>query len=110
MPLTDTKIRRIKSDGSIIKLFNGGGLYLLVDRSGNKFWRMDYTSPVTKKRNRLAFGVYPEVSLADARALWDLILKDLAEGLDSSKEKKRSARRSYQTLTATNISGMNCCL
>ena len=91
-PLTDTQIKRIKSDGSIIKLFDGGGLYLLVDKSGNKFWRMDCTRPVTKKRNTLAFGVYPEVSLADARARRDLVRKDLAEGLDPSDEKKRSAK------------------
>lgn len=91
-PLTDTQIKRIKSDGLIIKLFDGGGLYLLVDKTGNKFWRMDYTRPVTKKRNTLAFGVYPEVSLADARARRDLVRKDLAEGLDPSEEKKRSAK------------------
>lgn len=68
VPLTDTQIKKAKNEGtSPIKLSDGGGLYLLLDTKGNKYWRMDYIRPITKKRNTLAFGLYPEISLANAR-------------------------------------------
>lgn len=91
-PLTDTQIKRAKSNpDSNQKLFDGGGLYLLIDKSGGKFWRLDYTRPHNKKRNTLAIGVYPAVSLADARLIRDNTKKQLAQGIDPSEEKKKEA-------------------
>ena len=47
------------------KLFDGGGLFLLVRKDGSKYWRLKYR--FGGKEKLLALGVYPEVSLAEAR-------------------------------------------
>lgn len=92
VPLTDTQIKKAKNEGhSPIKLSDGGGLYLLLDTKGNKYWRMDYIRPITKKRNTLAFGLYPEISLADARTRRDNARKLVAQGVDPSEQKKQDA-------------------
>ncbi|WP_195606483.1 tyrosine-type recombinase/integrase [Klebsiella oxytoca] len=68
------------------KLADGAGLYLEVVPSGSRYWRMKYR--FNGKEKRMAFGVYPAVSLAQARALRDEAKKKLAEGIDPSFAKK----------------------
>ncbi|RSR54165.1 DUF4102 domain-containing protein, partial [Acinetobacter baumannii] len=83
VPLTDTKIKKAKSEnGKSLKLSDGSGLYLLIDKNQNKFWRFDYSRPYTKKRNTIGFGSYPEVSLADARSKRDEARTLLAQNID----------------------------
>lgn len=65
LPLTDTAIKAVKASSKTIKLFDGGGLFLLVDKSGNKGWRFKYR--IGGKEKLISFGVYPEVSLSEAR-------------------------------------------
>ncbi|OTG85513.1 integrase [Acinetobacter sp. ANC 4558] len=89
VPLNDTKIKKAKSQGSNIKLSDGGGLYLLIDKNNNKFWRFDYYRPYSKKRNTISFGIYPEVSLADARSRREDARSLLAQNIDPQEEKKR---------------------
>jgi hypothetical protein len=60
--LTDVKLRGLKTPG---KHFDGGGLYLEVTAAGGRYWRLKYR--FGGKEKRLAFGVYPEVSLKTAR-------------------------------------------
>ena len=67
MSLTDTALRNAKAANKPFKLADEKGLYLLVNKAG-KYWRMDYR--FTGKRKTLAFGVYPDVSLKDARRCW----------------------------------------
>jgi Arm DNA-binding domain len=62
MKLTDTKVRSLKTLG---KHFDGHGLYLEITAAGGRYWRMKYRHG--GKEKRLAFGVYPEVTLKDAR-------------------------------------------
>ena len=63
MALTDTFVKNSKHSGSLAgdKHRDGGGMYLLVNASG-EYWRMDYR--FADKRKTLASGVYPAVSLA----------------------------------------------
>ena len=68
------------------KLADGAGLYLEIVPSGSRYWRMKYR--FNGKEKRMAFGVYPTVSLAQARALRDEAKKKLAEGIDPSFAKK----------------------
>lgn len=82
MPLTDTQLRGIKPSEKPQKLSDGGQLYLLVNPSGSKLWRMDYA--FQGKRKTLSFGAYPVIKLADARAMRDRAKKSLADGVDPS--------------------------
>ena len=65
MPLTDTAIRNAKPSRKVVKLSDGGGLYILIQPHGTKLWRMGYR--IGGKQKTLAFGIYPTVSLAEAR-------------------------------------------
>lgn len=88
MALTDTAIRKAKPGTKPQKLADGGGLYLLLKPTGARWWRWDYRRPVTGKRNTLSLGIYPEVTLADARGRRDAARKQLAGGIDPSENRK----------------------
>ena len=71
---------------------DGGGMYLEVMPTGSKYWRLKYRFQELEKR--LALGVYPEISLADARNRREAARKQLAHGIDPSadkQEKKKAA-------------------
>lgn len=80
-PLTDTEIKAAKPQEADYTLHDGDGLQLLIKSSGRKVWQMRYYRPLTKKRAKLTFGPYPEVTLADARqrrtAARALLVKDI---------------------------------
>ena len=69
MPLTDTAIKKAKSADTPTKLSDGKGMYLEALAAGGKYWRMKYRH--AGKEKRLALGVYPAVSLAQARKARD---------------------------------------
>jgi integrase len=86
-PLTDTAIRNAKPRDKTYTLGDGEGMYLEVMPNGARFWRMAYRQPNGKK-NRLTFGKYPEVSLADARDKRLAARKQLAQGVDPGRTKR----------------------
>lgn len=86
MPLSDTTIRNTKPRRKPFKLFDGGGLYLLIQPHGTKLWRKAYR--INGKHKTLAFGIYPTVSLADARAKRDAAKRVLQDGGDPSVLRK----------------------
>ncbi|AKG69141.1 Putative prophage CPS-53 integrase [Serratia fonticola] len=98
MPLTDAKVRALKPRDKPYRLGDAGGLYVEVATNGSRYWRMKYR--VAGKEKRLAFGVYPDVSLADAREKRDAAKKILAAGGDPSETKK--AEKLAQKLNAEN--------
>ena len=63
--LTDAKIRNAAPKQKPVKMTDSGGLYLEVHPNGSKYWRLKYRH--AGKEKRLALGVYPGVSLKDAR-------------------------------------------
>ncbi|WP_366941772.1 Arm DNA-binding domain-containing protein [Asticcacaulis sp.] len=65
MSLSDAVIRSAKPKTDAYKLFDTGGLYLVVNPTGSKLWRLKYR--YLGKEQLLAVGVYPTVSLKDAR-------------------------------------------
>lgn len=98
MPLTNTEIKNVKPEQKPKRLFDGGGLYLEVAPSGGKWWRFKYR--FMGKERRLSLGVYPDVSLAQARERRDEARKLLAEGTDPSTVRKASkADQQAQTET-----------
>lgn len=86
MPLSVTAIRNAKPGDKARKMFDGGGLYLEVAPSGGKWWRLKYR--FDGKEKRLSLGVYPDVSLKDARDRRDEARKLLANEIDPSENRK----------------------
>lgn len=86
MALTDTQIRKIKPQAKQQKLFDGGGLFLLVTPTGSKLWRIKYR--FSGKEKLLSLGAYPDLSLADARDRRAEVRKQLAQGIDPSSVKR----------------------
>ena len=86
MPLTNTAIRNAKPRVKRYRLFDSQGLYIEVAPSGGKWWRLKYR--ILGKEKRLSLGVYPEVSLKDARVNRDRARKLLSEGADPIEARK----------------------
>jgi hypothetical protein len=76
MALTQVGIRKTKPREKAYKLADEKGLFLFITPSGGKYWRFKYR--FGGKEKKLAFGVYPEVSLAEAREKRDLARKMVA--------------------------------
>jgi len=85
--LTDLKISKAKHPKKPYKLFDGGGLHLVVTPAGGKFWRWSYRFKGTEQL--LSVGEYPEMGLADARVEHEGWQKVLASGLNPAAEKKK---------------------
>ena len=88
MGLSDTFVRAVKHSGALAgdKHTDGGAMYLLVKASG-KYWRMNYRFAGARKT--LALGVYPAVTLAQARQRRDKARALLADGVDPSTAKRQ---------------------
>ena len=97
MAIKELQVRSAAPRDKPYKLADGEGLFLLVKPNGAKLWRMKYR--FNGKEKRMAFGVYPAVSLAQARALRDEAKKKLAEGIDPSfaKKEEKLVRSSQNT-------------
>ncbi|MNX26933.1 putative prophage CPS-53 integrase [compost metagenome] len=103
MALTDTFVKQVKHKGAEIgeRYADGGGMYLRVKAAG-KYWRLDYR--IDGKAKTLGLGVYPDVSLLQARERRDATRKLLASGIDPSaakrEEKKARAEAAANTFEA----------
>ncbi|MBN8544268.1 MAG: tyrosine-type recombinase/integrase [Alphaproteobacteria bacterium] len=94
MRLTDRQIREAKPKEKAYKLSDGDGLYLLVKPNGRKYWRFKYR--FLNKEKGIAFGVYPEVSLADARERRFEARKLKYKEVDPSEHRKEQRRIAIQ--------------
>lgn len=90
MSLSDAKVRNAKPRTKPYKIADGEGLFLLITPAGSKYWRLKYF--FTGKEKLLALGVYPEVTLADARDRRAEARKVLAAGNDPAEAKKEVKR------------------
>jgi len=96
MSITELKIRNAKAKTKAYKLCDERGLFLLITPKGGKYWRFKYR--FEGKEKLLALGIYPEVSLADARDRRDQARKQLSNGIDPSVLKQAS-KQATQSLT-----------
>ncbi len=80
--LTDQLVDQAEASGNPYKLSDGGGMYLLVHPKGGKYWHLAYR--FAGKQNTLSLGVYPDMTLDDARIRRDDARKLLADGIDPS--------------------------
>lgn len=92
MALTDIKVKTAKPKDKPYKLADGGGMYLLINTNGSKYWRMKYR--FAGKEKMLSIGVYPDVTLADAREkrseAGNSSLLEAIQGRQKRKKKSRS--------------------
>jgi len=95
-PLTNTEVKQAKPKEKIYTLSDGGGLQLRIKPNGSKMWLFDYRRPYTKKRTSLSFGLYPTLSLAEARTKRDAARKLLAQEIDP-KEHRDEVERLNET-------------
>jgi integrase len=86
MPLRDVSVRNAKPATMPRKLSDGGGLHVLIQPTGSKLWRLAYR--FAGKQKTLALGVYPTVSLEEARRHRDEAKKLLARSIDPSVQRK----------------------
>ncbi|MBX9900357.1 MAG: integrase arm-type DNA-binding domain-containing protein [Burkholderiaceae bacterium] len=122
-PLLDIQVRNAKGKGKDYRLSDGGGMYLLVNTDGARYWRMDYR--LSGRRNTLAFGKYDDVSLKQAREQRDAARELITKGIDPAQAKRvekataassaantfetiarewhSNKTESWQTRTATNV-------
>jgi integrase len=91
MSLTDVGIRKAKAGPKAYKMSDSSGLFLLVEPTGGKLWRMKYR--VDGREKKLAIGRYPEIGLAEARRRRDAAREQLTQGKDPSREKQREKAR-----------------
>ncbi|ODT74776.1 MAG: integrase [Nitrosomonadales bacterium SCN 54-20] len=90
MPLTDTTVRNAKPEAKSRKLADEKGLFLLIHSNGSKYWRFKYR--FGGKEKLLALGIYPDVSLAQARQRRDEARKLLANEVDPGIYKQEAKR------------------
>ncbi|QGG12004.1 DUF4102 domain-containing protein [Citrobacter braakii] len=86
MALTDTKVRSAKPKAKEYSLVDGDGMFLLVHPNGSKYWRFRFR--FGGKQHLMAFGVYPETPLADARQKREEARKLVAAGVDPREHKR----------------------
>ncbi|CAM6903360.1 tyrosine-type recombinase/integrase [Morganella morganii] len=102
MALTDAKIRAAKAEEKSYKLTDGAGLHLLIHTNGSRYWRLRYRHQ--GKEKTLALGIYPIVSLSEARNKRDEARKLIAVGIDPTEKKRTekaaaSTELSFETMT-----------
>ena len=88
MKLKDIQCRNAKPKEKAYKLADGGGMYLEISPKGSKYWRLKYR--IHGKEKRLALGVYPAVSLSEAREKRDEAKKLIAGGTDPVSAKREA--------------------
>jgi len=98
MALSAASIKNAKPTTKALKLFDGNGLFLLLNPNGSRWWRFKYR--YAGKEKLLSLGVYPDVSLKDARDRRDEGRKQVANGIDPGEHRK--AQKSAVTERAEN--------
>ncbi len=99
MPLNDRQIRNAKPAEKPYKLSDGHSLHLLVKPNGGKYWRLDYA--IDGKRKTLAIGVYPLISLAEAREAADNARRMVLAGQDPNEAKQQAKQERQAALLNT---------
>ncbi|MEN4588941.1 MULTISPECIES: tyrosine-type recombinase/integrase [Pantoea] len=97
MALTELKVRNTKPSDKPVKLTDGNGMHLLITTNGSKYWRFQYR--FAGKQKILALGVYPEVSLSEARRRRDEARQLVANHVDPSERRKAQKIESKGLLT-----------
>ncbi|MDD7426338.1 MAG: integrase arm-type DNA-binding domain-containing protein [[Actinobacillus] rossii] len=87
--LTNTEVNNAKAKEKDYKLMDGKGLFLLVKKTGAKVWRFRYKKPFVKTETDMSMGYFPEVSLAQARAMREEYRALLAQDIDPQEHRQQ---------------------
>ncbi|TPE64793.1 DUF4102 domain-containing protein [Sandaracinobacter neustonicus] len=98
MALTEIAIRAAKGREKPYKMTDSGGLYLLVQPNGSKYWRQKYRR--LGREGKLSIGNYPDISLREARKRSGAAKEQLAAHKDPVREKQKAIQEAQ--LLATN--------
>jgi integrase len=101
LALTVIEARNAKPAERDYKLSDSGGLYLFVTTKGAKSWRYKYRQPGTGKERRLTFGLFPDVSLAEARDKRDAARALVRDGKDPAVEAEKAKHAAIAAAGAT---------
>ncbi|MBT5032234.1 MAG: tyrosine-type recombinase/integrase [Proteobacteria bacterium] len=98
-PLSSTQVRQAKPKSSEYSLADGKGLYLRVKPHGTKLWLFNYQKPYTKNRTNISIGIFPTVTLAQARSTRENYNSMLSDNIDPkehriTEEQKRAEAHS----------------
>lgn len=110
-PLEDEQIAAATPAAKPIRLYDGGGLHLLIQPTGGRWWRFKYR--FGGRHQTLSAGVYPDVGIEEARARRDEFRALLAQGVNPSdsvkaeraRQREAEARRLHETRFAIENSG-----
>jgi integrase len=94
--LTETQIKAVKPTQKPYKLFDGGGMYLLVNPDGSRWWRLKYR--FAGKERGMSLGVYPTTGLKRAREKREEAKQLLADGIDPSARRQTAKVSQAMTL------------
>ncbi|MBN8649640.1 MAG: tyrosine-type recombinase/integrase, partial [Caulobacterales bacterium] len=94
MALTDSAIKAAKSKDKPYKMYDGGGLFVLISQNSSKLWRLKFK--FLDKEKLLSLGTYPEIGLKDARIRRDEAKTQLANGIDPAFDKKQKQQQAKQ--------------
>lgn len=101
-PLTNTEVCNAKPRHSVYKLSDGHGLALRVRPNGTKSWLFNFIDPDTSQRKNLSFGIFPDVTLAQARQMRaearGLVANNINPQAEREKEKQIQIDANERTL------------
>lgn len=98
MSLTATQVKNLKPKDHPFKIADSGGLYLLVNPTGSRLWRMNYRH--LGRQRTASFGRYPDVTLAEARERRDEAKRSLRAGQDPVEQAQSVKRAAKAALAA----------
>ena len=103
--LTDTALKKAKTEDKDLILSDGKGLQVKVRKSGSKLWNFNYYHPITKKRINMGLGKYPDISIVNARKLAQEARELVALGTDPKEHRDETLafKRAQEELTLNKI-------
>ncbi|EGG93314.1 Phage integrase [gamma proteobacterium IMCC1989] len=100
-PLSSKQVQQAKAKEKEYNLADGGGLALRIKPNETKSWIFNYTKPYTKKRANISFGLFPDLSLANARRERDKYRELLAQDIDPKEYREQEAEKQREAIDNT---------